>query len=89
VIDVENSPLSPALLAMNDLQQARIWALSGGDDYELCFTIAPEKLPELAMLIAQGEINATVIGEMVAGKNVHCELDGEPYELASSGYQHF
>lgn len=89
VIDIENLPLSPALLAMNDLQQARIWALSGGDDYELCFTVAPEKLPELAMLIAQGEINATVIGEIIAGSGVHCELEGEAFELASPGYQHF
>jgi len=89
VIDVENLPLSPALLAINDLQQARIWALSGGDDYELCFTVPPEKLPELAMLIAQGEINATVIGEIIAGGGVHCELDGDDFQLAEQGYQHF
>jgi thiamine-monophosphate kinase len=89
VVDIENLPLSPAVLAVNDLQQARIWALSGGDDYELCFTIAPEKMPELAMLIAQGKIHATVIGEIVAGSGVHCELDGEPFELAQQGFQHF
>jgi thiamine-monophosphate kinase len=89
VIDIENLPLSPALLAINDLQQARKWALSGGDDYELCFTVPPEKLPELAMLIAQGEINATVIGEIIAGSGVYCELEGETFELAAQGYQHF
>ena len=89
VIDVENLPLSPALLAMNNLQQARTWALSGGDDYELCFTLSPEKMPELAMLIAQSEINATVIGEIIAGSGVHCELEGEAFELAVQGYQHF
>lgn len=89
VIDVENLPLSPALLAINDVQQARIWALSGGDDYELCFTVSPEKMPELAMLIAQEKINATVIGEIVAGSGVHCELDGEVFKLTEQGYQHF
>jgi thiamine-monophosphate kinase len=89
IIDVENLPLSPALLAINDLLQARTWALSGGDDYELCFTVPPEKLPELAMLIAQGEIHATVIGEIIAGSGVHCELDGEAFELTTPGYQHF
>ncbi len=89
VIDVENLPLSPALLATNDLQQARTWALSGGDDYELCFTVPPEKLPELAMLIAQEKIKATVIGEIVAGSGVHCELNGETFELAAQGYEHF
>lgn len=89
VIDVENLPLSPALLAMNNLQQARKWALSGGDDYELCFTVSPDKMPELAMLIAEGKIRASVVGEIVAGSGVHCELEGEPFELAVQGYQHF
>jgi thiamine-monophosphate kinase len=89
VVDVENLPLSPAILAMNDIEQARIWALSGGDDYELCFTVPPEKMPELAMLIAQGKINATVVGEIVAGSGVKCELDGAVFELAIKGFQHF
>lgn len=89
VIDVENLPLSPALLALNDVDQARTWALSGGDDYELCFTVPPEKMPELAMLIAQEKINATVVGEIITGSGVRCELDGETYELGSLGYQHF
>lgn len=89
VIDVENLPLSPALLAINDLQQARIWALSGGDDYELCFTVPPDKMPELAMLIAQEKINATVIGEIIAGSGVRCELEGKNFALAAQGYQHF
>ncbi len=89
VIDVENIPLSPALLAINDLQQVRMWALSGGDDYELCFTVSPEKMPELAMLIAQEKIYASVVGEIIAGSGVHCELNGEPFELAQQGFQHF
>lgn len=89
IIDVENLPLSPALQAVNDLDQVRRWALSGGDDYELCFTVSPDKMPDLAMLIAQGKISATVVGEMVAGAGVECQLNGELFELANSGYQHF
>ena len=81
--------MSAAVLATNNLQQARNWALSGGDDYELCFTVSPEKMPELAMLIAEGKINATVVGEIVAGSGVQCELDGEVFELTSKGFQHF
>jgi thiamine-monophosphate kinase len=89
LIDVENLPLSPALIAMNNPDQAYRWALSGGDDYELCFTVSPEKMPELAMFIAQGKLNATVIGEMVAGEGVVCELQGEPFLIDQPGYQHF
>lgn len=89
VIDVENIPLSPALLELGDQAQALEWALTGGDDYELCFTVPPHKMPELAMLIAQGQVNATVIGEIVPGNKVVCEFDGEPFALNKTGYQHF
>ncbi|WP_049630481.1 thiamine-phosphate kinase [Cellvibrio sp. pealriver] len=89
VIDVENVPLSPALQSLNNVPQALEWALSGGDDYELCFTVPPEKMADIAMLIAQGKLQATVIGEMVAGNKVICEYEGQPFELTKTGYQHF
>ncbi len=89
VIDVENLPLSPALQALNNQPQALEWALSGGDDYELCFTVAPEKMADIAMLIAQGKLNATVIGEIIPGNKVMCEFEGQPFDLANTGYQHF
>lgn len=89
IIDVENLPLSPAVQALNNQPQALEWALSGGDDYELCFTVAPEKMADIAMLIAQGKLNATVIGEIVPGNKVICEYEGEPFKLANTGYQHF
>jgi thiamine-monophosphate kinase len=89
IIDVENLPLSPAVLSINNIPQAFEWALSGGDDYELCFTVPPEKMADIAMLIAQGKLRATVIGEMIAGNKVLCEYDGEPFALANTGYQHF
>jgi thiamine-monophosphate kinase len=89
VIYIEDLPLSPALQSVADLEQVRHWALAGGDDYELCFTVAPEQMPEIAMLIAQGKLQAAVVGEMIAGAKVICELKGEPFVLAKTGYQHF
>lgn len=89
VIYVENLPLSPAVQALGSLEEQRRWALTGGDDYELCFTLPPEKMPELAMLVAQGSLQATVVGEMVQGAGVVCELNGDLYPLAQQGYQHF
>jgi thiamine-monophosphate kinase len=89
VIDVENIPLSPALQSLNNQQLAYEWALSGGDDYELCFTVPPDKMPEVAMLVAQGKLKATVIGEMIPGTQVLCEYEGKPFALKRGGYQHF
>jgi thiamine-monophosphate kinase len=89
VLDVENLPLSPALLALKNDKQIQHWALTGGDDYELCFTVAPERMGDIAMLIAQGQLQATVIGEIISGSGVACELNGEPFALTQTGYQHF
>src|SRR5690554_1692781 len=89
VIDVESLPLSAALQAVGDIDQARRWALSGGDDYELCFTVAPENMADIAMLVAQGKLQAKVIGELMPGAGVICELNGETFELPQPGYQHF
>jgi thiamine-monophosphate kinase len=89
VIDVENVPLSAAVKSLNNEALAYEWALSGGDDYELCFTVPSEKMADIAMLIAQGKLQATVIGEMIAGDRVICEYEGEPFVLPKTGYQHF
>ncbi len=88
-IDVETLPLSPALLALDDRARVRDWALTGGDDYELCFTVPEARMPEVGLMIARGELNATVVGQLVTGTGVHCLLDGEPYTLEDTGYKHF
>lgn len=86
---VEDLPLSPALLELGDIDQARRWALSGGDDYELCFTVPESHMAEVGLLIARGELRATVVGHMVTGVGVQCLLQGETFELDQTGYHHF
>ncbi len=58
-------------------EHARELALYGGGDYELIFTIAPEKFPVVG-------VKATGIGEVVRTKTV--TVDKEPLE--KRGYQH-
>src|SRR5471032_109463 len=38
-LDLDALPLSPALLDSVEREQALKWALTGGEDYELCFTV--------------------------------------------------
>lgn len=87
-LDVSSLPLSPALQAVNT-ERARHWALTGGDDYELVFTVSPEHMPSIAALQATGELQATVIGYITAGGGVYCELNGEEYSVESTGFKHF
>ena len=60
---LEDLPLSLALCEVFELEQARDMALSGGDDYELCFTVAVENqdrveeaLREICQIAQVGEI---------------------------------
>lgn len=76
IIDPAALPLSPALAVHPDVDQARHWALAGGDDYELCFC-----LPEGEQLPA----GCTAIGRVVEGEGVNCGLDID----IAGGYQHF
>ena len=59
------------------LDQARELALHGGGDYELIFTLSPDKFPVAG-------VPSTVIGTVVAEQTV--TVDGNP--LAKRGYQH-
>ena len=74
-IDSALLPLSQALRASADLDQSLDWALAGGDDYELLFTL-PDNMP-----LPDG---CTEMGRVVAGSGISC--DRTPERI---GYDHF
>lgn len=93
-IVVPDLPVPPALKA-EDPQVLVECALSGGDDYELCFTAAPGAR---AQIVAAGRACATPvtrIGAVVEGPAAVALVDavGNPFALPSgtrlSGYDHF
>src|SRR5690625_5544830 len=84
----EDLPLSPALLELGDIDQARRWALSGGDDYELWFTVPESHMAEVGLLIARGELRATVVGLMVTGVGVRWLCHEETYGRVTYGFHH-
>ncbi|QQZ41480.1 thiamine-phosphate kinase [Pseudomonas sp. SK3(2021)] len=86
LIESEKLPMSRALLSFLGENDARLAALSGGDDYVLAFTL-PEA--ELAPLLAAGW-PVHVLGRVVAGQGVVL-LDAEGRDITPStrGYQHF
>ena len=76
VLDPERLPLSEALLSHSSRERALLWALTGGDDYELCFT-----MPQ-ALTAPEG---CTRIGEVVSGQGVECGMNVD----RADGYRHF
>ena len=80
-IQSERLPLSTELLACCGREKSEELALSGGDDYELCFT-----LPAGARLAADGFCE---IGVITAGAGVRVLERGRPRPPRPAGYRHF
>jgi thiamine-monophosphate kinase len=66
-------------------------ALSGGEDYELLFTVPPQRETELGNLANFAQVPITRIGRITsaAGELVVRGHDGRPIQSGKSGYDHF
>jgi thiamine-monophosphate kinase len=88
-IEVERIPLSAELRrAFGDTEALQL-ALTGGDDYELCFTAAAGQEKALLAAAARHAVPVTRIGEVHAGAGLRCMKDGRELPLAAPGYVHF
>lgn len=89
-IHADALPLSPALLAAFDVAACRGFALAGGDDYELCFTVQAGRADEIEGLFAGSGLHATRIGRIVAGSGVRVlDAQGNPIDTSHAGWEHF
>jgi len=94
-IDIEKLPLSASMRAEIDArtltaEQAWRYALSGGDDYELLFTINPTAYS--ALLLKNSVSPITVIGRVVeenSAQMVKLTQAGSAFTLQSGGWDHF
>ena len=84
-------PLSEALLRSVDREDAWRTAATGGDDYELCFTVPPERVALLRECAPCFACRITGIGSIEAGSGVECTRpDGRPWDPGGhGGYRHF
>ena len=85
-IELSQLPINPALRDLNDNQQWK-YALAGGDDYELCFTISHQNYDKLLQL--QPDVRTTIIGKITQQCGIVFEKDGLDHPLQLQGYQHF
>ena len=56
------------------------YALFGGEDFELVFTVSKEKLDK---------VNGLLVGEIIKNKEIKLSSNGKEKEITESGYDHF
>jgi thiamine-monophosphate kinase len=90
---VDRLPRSEAFRAVVAGPQAPAWyelPLAGGDDYELCFSVAPGRAAALEALADELGIALAPIGDIEAEPGLRCRHDdGREYQPARRGYEHF
>ena len=75
----------------NHSEQFLDWALSGGDDYQLCFTVPESKKTAFERWVQQANILVTKIGNMehLQHNQEYIILDDQALPADSGGYTHF
>ncbi len=91
-IDATRVPMSAAARAAVEAGDAEIAdLLTGGDDYELVFAIAPDRIGEAEQVAAAAGVAVSSIGRMTGagGKVSVIGADGRALSLKRTGYRHF
>ncbi|MCS5587324.1 MAG: thiamine-phosphate kinase [Porticoccaceae bacterium] len=83
-------PIHPELKQLSK-QQYLQWALSGGDDYQLCFTLPEAQQRAFEGWAASNKIPVTAIGKMVPldHNQNYIRVDNQSVSVITGGYNHF
>jgi thiamine-monophosphate kinase len=85
----EQLPVSEALERAVGAERARELALSGGDDYELCFSVRPAQVSKLLAELPPQRWGYRCIGTLREAPGADVLRDGGVMSLPSCGYDHF
>jgi thiamine-monophosphate kinase len=88
-VDAAALPVSESLLGAVGRESAREYALTGGDDYELLFTVPLARLGAMTNAIARGLGPVTRIGSLVSGNGVRVSARGGVMQFSGAGFDHF
>jgi len=87
---LERLPVSEELLSLQGQERAWELALTGGDDYELCFTVHADKATEAEAALQTVGCTAACIGAVEPRVGIHClDRQGQPRDYWRHGHRHF
>jgi thiamine-monophosphate kinase len=88
-VEATTLPISDPLMSAVGKELAREYALTGGEDFELLFTVPLARLGAMNQAIAGGLGPVTRIGTLVAGSGVRVFSRGGVMQFSGAGYDHF
>ncbi|MGE9551870.1 thiamine-phosphate kinase [Erwinia amylovora] len=89
-LNLDTLPLSAVMKQHFEPDQALRWALSGGEDYELCFTVPEINRGALDVALGHYGVPFTCIGQMAPQSDGLVLLQsGKPVESDLKGFDHF
>jgi thiamine-monophosphate kinase len=89
-IEFDKLPVSEVLSRQDRGALFQQCVLSGGDDYELCFTAAAGRHTELLAIAGQLDVPLSCIGKIVADRGcIVRDTTGNPLTVQGYGYDHF
>lgn len=89
IVDVGLIPLSSAMLATLDREHALGYALTGGEDYELLFTVSEAQKGALETALVHSNTKFVRVGQICAGNKLKLQLNDEPFTPHYFGFEHF
>ena len=88
-VHLERVPVSETMRALADSVDQFAYALGGGDDYELCFTVPESKMAAMHKIQRQLTIMVTEIGVVEETCGLRLLNKGVEIELPIKGFEHF
>lgn len=89
VLHIDRIPVS-AEAASADARASLILAMTGGDDYELCFTVPPVYAETINQVSKEAGVSLTCVGEIVAEPGlIMVDSDNQRVSLGHLGHDHF
>ncbi|HDT0721017.1 thiamine-phosphate kinase [Proteus mirabilis] len=89
-INLDALPYSVAMKSQVSKEQAEVWALSGGEDYELCFTVPEINRGALDIALAHTGADFHCIGQiMPIAEGIRYLREGKEVHPNLKGFDHF
>lgn len=88
-LELSALPVSDALLRAVGASRARELALTGGDDYELCFAVPQSRVAALQQTLPPREWGYARIGVLREGQGVQVYDADAVIDISHSGFDHF